>query len=88
MIHKPADLDVRTHLLDAVQRATTSRAHFNRPRADDVPREEHLSTLPDVYVIIQEPRAHVLTHLEHARTSHTPIIAPTCVFLTIMYTRA
>ena len=88
MIHKPADPDVRTHLLEAAQRATTSHAHFNNPRADDVTREKHPSNLPDVYVIIQEQRAHVPTHLEHARTSHTPIITPTCVFLTIVYTRA
>ena len=45
-IHKPANLDVRTHLLDAIQRATTSRAHFNQPRADDVTRENISPTYP------------------------------------------
>ena len=77
MIHKPANPDVRTHLLETAQRATTRRTRTSttsRRRRDQ--KEEHPSNLPDVYVIIQEHRAHVPTHLEHARTPHTPIITP------------
>ena len=72
----PAKHDI-PHLLAAAQRTTTCRTrHFKHPRAYDVTWEKSIPQL--IWCVCDRLRAcaHVPTHLEHARTPHTPIIDP------------